>query len=136
MIADGGDIFEFADDGVGAGSGLDGFAFGGTNRNFRQMSVIEPVGLSRYQGLQVLLTGKLGTWGPFHNASTNVTYALSSFKTTSLDQDFLDQAVTNDNPTAFYGPSNLDRRHQVGVSFLTELPFGIPFLNRYPIQDQ
>ena len=127
VIADGGDIFEFADNGVGAGSGLDGFAFGGNNPGFRQMSVIEPVGLSRYQGLQVLLTGKLGTWGPFRNASTNITYALSSFKTTSLDQDFLDQAVTNDNPTAFYGPSNLDRRHQVGVSFLSELPFGFRF---------
>jgi hypothetical protein len=117
-------IDDFANNGLGAGSGVDGFAFGGTNRNFRQMTVIEPVGLSRYQGLQFLLTGKLGTWGPFKNASTNVTYALSSFKTTSLDQDFLDNAVTNDNPTAFYGPSNLDRRHQVGVSLLTELPFG------------
>ena len=127
VIADGGDIFEFADNGVGAGSGLDGFAFGGNNRNFRQMSVIEPVGLSRYQGLQMQLTGKLGDWGPFKNATTNVTYALSSFKTTSLDQDFLDAAVTNDNPTAFYGPSNLDRRHQLGVSLLTELPFGFRF---------
>ena len=124
VIADGGDIFDFADNGLGAGSGLDGFAFGGKNRNFRQMSVIEPNGLSRYQGLQMQLTGKLGTWGPFRNTSANVTYALSSFKTTSLDQDFLDNAVTNDNPTAFYGPSNLDRRHQVGVSLLTELPGG------------
>jgi hypothetical protein len=124
VIAAGGSIFDFADAGVGAGSGLDGFAFGGKNPNFRQFSVIEPDGLSRYQGLQVQLTGKLGTWGPFRNASTNVTYALSSFKTSSIDQDFLDNAVTNDNPTAFYGPSNLDRRHQVGVSLLTELPLG------------
>jgi hypothetical protein len=124
VIADGGDIFEFADNGLGAGSGLDGAAFGGNNRGFRQMSVIEPVGLSRYTGLQMQLTGKIGTWGPFKNASANVTYALSSFKTTSVDQDFLDAAVTNDNPTQFYGPSNLDRRHQVGVSLLTELPFG------------
>ena len=91
------------------------------------MSVIEPVGLSRYQGLQVLLSGKLGTWGQFKNASTNFTYALSTFKTTSLDQDFLDKAVTNSDPTAFYGPSNLDRRHQLGVSLITELPFGIRF---------
>jgi hypothetical protein len=126
-IAAGAVIDDFANNGLGAGSGVDGFAFGGTNRNFRQMTVIEPVGLSRYQGLQFLLTGKLGTWGPFKNASTNVTYALSSFKTSSLDQDFLDNAVTNDNPTAFYGPSNLDRRHQVGVSLLTELPLHFRF---------
>ena len=123
-IAAGAVMDDFANNGLGAGSGLDGFAFGGTNRNFRPMSVMEPNGLSRYQGLQMQLTGKLGTWGPFRNTSANVTYALSSFKTSSLDQDFLDNAVTNDNPTAFYGPSNLDRRHQVGVSILTELPFG------------
>jgi hypothetical protein len=123
-IAAGAIIDDFANNGLGAGSGLDGFAFGGTNRNFRQMTVIEPNGLSRYQGLQMQLTGKVGTWGPFRNTSANVTYALSSFKTSSLDQDFLDNAVTNDNPTAFYGPSNLDRRHQVGVSLLTELPGG------------
>ncbi len=120
-------IGDFANEGVGAGSALDGFAFSGKNKNFRQMTVIDPVGLSRYQGLQVLLSGKIGTWGPFKNASTNVTYALSSFKTTSLDQDFLDNAVTNDKPTAFYGPSNLDRRHQVGVSLITELPFHFRF---------
>ncbi len=120
-------IGDFANEGVGAGSALDGFAFSGKNKNFRQMTVIDPVGLSRYQGLQVLLSGKLGTWGPFKNASTNVTYALSSFKTTSLDQDFLDNAVTNDKPTAFYGPSNLDRRHQVGVSLITELPLHFRF---------
>jgi Carboxypeptidase regulatory-like domain len=120
-------IDDFANNGLGAGSGLDGFAFGGTNRNFRQMTVIEPDGLSRYQGLQMQLTGKLGSWGPFKNASTNVTYALSSFKTSSIDQDFLDNAVTNDDPTAFYGPSNLDRRHQVGVSLLTELPYHFRF---------
>jgi hypothetical protein len=120
-------IGDFANEGVGAGSALDGFAFSGKNKNFRQMTVIDPVGLSRYQGLQVLLSGKLGTWGPFKNASTNVTYALSTFKTTSLDQDFLDNAVTNDNPTAFYGPSNLDRRHQVGVSLISELPWHFRF---------
>ena len=123
-IAAGAIIDDFANNGLGAGSGVDGFAFGGNNRNFRQMTVIEPNGLSRYQGLQMQLTGKVGTWGPFRNTSANVTYALSSFKTSSLDQDFLDNAVTNDNPTAFYGPSNLDRRHQVGVSLLTELPGG------------
>ena len=127
VIANGGVIDDFANNGLGAGSGVDGFAFGGNNRNFRAVSIIEPVGLSRYQGLQVQLTGKLGTWGPFKNASTNVSYSLSSFKSSSADQDFLDNAVTNDDPTKYYGPSNLDRRHQLGVSFLTELPLGFRF---------
>jgi hypothetical protein len=127
VIAAGGVIDDFAGNGLGAGSGVDGNAFGGRNRNFRAVSIIEPVGLSRYQGLQMQLTGKLGTWGPFKNATTNVSYALSSFKSSSADQDFLDNAFTNDDPTKFYGPSNLDRRHQLGVSLLTELPLGFRF---------
>jgi hypothetical protein len=127
VIAAGGTIDDFAGNGLGAGSGVDGFAFGGNNRNFRAISIIEPVGLSRYQALQMQLTGKLGTWGPFRNASTNVSYALSSFKSSSADQDFLDNAIDNDSPTKYYGPSNLDRRHQLGVSFLTELPLGFRF---------
>ena len=127
VIAQGGVIDDFANNGLGAGSGVDGNAFGGKNRNFRTISIIDPIGLSRYQGLQMQLTGKLGTWGPFKNATTNVSYALSSFKSSSADQDFLDNAIMNDNPTKYYGPSNLDRRHQLGVSFLTELPLGFRF---------
>ncbi len=124
VIAAGGIIDDFAGNGLGAGSGLDGFAFSGKNVNFRQMTVAEPAGLSRYSALQFLLAGKLGNWGPFHNASTNLTYTLSRFNSSSADQDFLDAANTNDNPTAFYGPSNLDRTHQFGISLQTELPFG------------
>jgi hypothetical protein len=117
-------ITDFANEGLGGGPGVDGFAFPGKNPNFRNMSIIESGGLSRYSALQVLLAGKLGTWGPFKNASTNITYTLSRFNASSADQDFLDSANTNDNPTAFYGPSNLDRTHQFGFSFLTELPLG------------
>jgi hypothetical protein len=119
----GASIDDFADDGLGAGSGVDGFAFGGKDPHFRQMAVIEQVGLSRYQGLQAALTGRVGTFGPFRNFTTNVTYALSRFKSTSADQEFLSVAVNNDLPTSFYGPSNLDRLHQLGVSFITDLPF-------------
>src|SRR5262249_12021186 len=77
---------------------------------------------SRYSALQLLLAGKIGSWGPFKNASTNLTYTLSRFNASSADQDFIDSANTNDNPTAFYGPSNLDRTHQFGFSILTDLP--------------
>jgi hypothetical protein len=120
-------IDDFAGNGLGAGSGLDGFAFSGKNPNFRQVFVIEPVGQSRYQGLQVALTGKLGTFGPFKNATTNITYALSRFKTTAVDQDFLSASVNNDIPTAFYGPGPQDRLHQLGVAFITDLPWHFQF---------
>jgi outer membrane receptor protein involved in Fe transport len=125
------DIFNFSGNGLGSGNAFSGAAFPGNNHNFRAMTVIEQVGLSRYQGLQVALTGRLGTWGPFSNTFVNATYALSRFKSTggaggipgATDQDFLTAAQNNDFPTRFYGPSNLDRTHIFGVSFITELPW-------------
>lgn len=117
-------IDDFANNGLGGGAGIDGFAFSGNNPNFRQMTVIEPVGLSRYQGLQTLLSGRIGNAGPLRNLTVNVSYTLSRFDASSLDQDFLDNAVDNDNPTGFYGPSNLDRTHQIGATFLFDLPAG------------
>ena len=122
VIAGGADISEFSGFGLGKGSALDGFAFSGMNKSFRTMDTIEYAGVSRYQALQVLLSGRVGTWGPFRNVSTNVTYALSRFNSSSTDQDFLFAAIDNDNLTGFYGPSNLDRLHQLGVSFIADLP--------------
>ena len=127
VINAGGTIDDFAGNGLGAGSTLDGFAFGGSNPNFRTMDTIEYNGLSRYSGLQALLTGRIGNVGPLHNLTTNVTYALSRFNSTSTDQDFLFAAVDNDNPDSFYGPSNLDRTHMLGASFVFDLPMNFHF---------
>ena len=110
-----------------SGPGYDGYAFGGKNINFRQMNVLEPVGVSRYQALQVQLTGKLGSWGPFKNAATNVSYALSRFNASATDQDFLSASINNDIPTQYYGPAGADHLHQLGVSLITELPFHFQF---------
>jgi hypothetical protein len=123
VIQAGGTIEDFANNGLGGGPGYDGFVFGGKNINFRQMSVLEPVGVSRYQALQAQLTGKLGTFGPFKNATTNVSYALSRFNSSAGDQDFLSGSVNNDNPTQYYGPAGQDHLHQLGVGLLVELPF-------------
>lgn len=124
VIAAGGTITDFSDNGLGKGSALDGFAFRGNNPNFRDMGVIESIGLSRFQALQVRLTGRVGTWGPFSNVSTNLTYSLGRFESTGADQDFLTTAGFNDRPTDFFGPATLDRTHQIGISFTTDLPWG------------
>jgi hypothetical protein len=116
-------IDDFANFGLGGGPGYDGYAFGGKNINFRQMTVLEPVGVSRYQALQAMLTGRLGTWGPFKNVTANVSYALSRFNSSALDQDFLSTAINNDIPTQYYGPAGEDRLHQLGVGLIMELPF-------------
>jgi hypothetical protein len=124
VIAQGGTIDDFANNGVsGSCTGFDGCAFGGKNINFRQMSVIEPIGVSRYQALQAQLTGKLGSFGPFRNVTTNVSYALSRFVSSSGDQDFLSTIVNNDFPTQYYGPTGEDHRHQLGVGLIMDLPF-------------
>ncbi len=120
-------IGNFADEGLGAGTGPDGFAFGGENRNFRSIGIVEPTGLSLYQALQFRLRGDLGRHGPFRRVTTNITYALGRFESTGLDQDFLSTSAFNDRPTQFFGPANEDRLHQIGFSFLVDLPWGIRF---------
>jgi Carboxypeptidase regulatory-like domain len=123
VILGGGSIDDFANEGIsGACPGFDGCAFGGNNINFRQMSVLEPVGVSRYQALQAQLTGKLGSIGPFRNVTTNFSYALSRFKSSAVDQDFLSASINNDVPTQYYGPAGEDRLHQLGVSMIMDLP--------------
>src|SRR2546429_7133754 len=114
----------FADNGLGAGSGVDGFAFSGRNRNFRGIGIISPIGLSLYQALQVRLRGDAGHWGPFKHVTTNITYALGRFESTGTDQDFLSGSAFNDRPTQFFGPANEDRLHQLGLSLLVDLPWG------------
>jgi hypothetical protein len=120
----GANIGDYADNGLGAGSGVDGFAFSGQNRNFRGIGIIEPIGLSLYQALQFRLRGDVGRWGPFKHVTTNVTYALGRFESTGVDQDFLSTSAFNDRPTQFFGPANEDRLHQIGFSFLVDLPLG------------
>jgi Carboxypeptidase regulatory-like domain len=121
-------IDNFANFGVsGACPGFDGCAFGGKNINFRQMNVLEPVGVSRYQALQAQLTGRLGNLGPFRNVYGNVSYALSRFNSSAIDQDFLSGSVNNDEPTQYYGPAGQDRLHQLGVSLIMDLPAHFKF---------
>jgi hypothetical protein len=121
-------IDDFANNGVsGSCPGFDGCAFGGKNINFRQMGVLEPVGVSRYQALQAQLTGRFGTWGPFRNVYGNVSYALSRFNSSAVDQDFLSASINNDVPTQYYGPAGEDRLHQLGVSLIMDLPAHFKF---------
>ena len=125
-INEGATITDYADHGLGAGSALDGFAFRGNNPNFRTMGIIEPIGLSRYQGLTTSLRGRLlRDFGVIKELSGTVSYALSRFKSTGADQEFISASGFNDRPTEFYGPAALDRTHQLSFGFFTQLPWGI-----------
>jgi hypothetical protein len=125
-IAAGATISDYAGFGLGAGSALDGFAFRGQNPNFRGMGFIQPLGLSLYQALTVSLRGRMvKNWGPIREMTGGISYALSRFQSSGVDQDFLSVSAFNDAPTRFFGPAGLDRTHQLTFGFLTDLPWGI-----------
>ena len=125
-IAAGASIVDYADFGLGAGSALDGFAFRGQNPNFRGMGIIQPIGLSTYNALTVDLRGRmLKDWHGIRDLTGTVSYALSRFKSTGGDQDFLSGSAFNDAPTKFFGPAGLDRTHQLSFGLLTTLRWGI-----------
>jgi len=125
-IAAGALIGNYADFGLGAGSALDGFAFRGQNPNFRGMGIIQPIGLSTYNALTVDLRGRmLKDWHGIKDLTGTVSYALSRFKSTGGDQDFLSGSAFNDAPTKFFGPAGLDRTHQLSFGLLTTLPWRI-----------
>jgi hypothetical protein len=124
-ILAGASIVDYADFGLGAGSALDGFAFRGHNPNFRGMGIIQPIGLSTYNALTVDVRGRmLRDWHGIKDLTGTVSYALSRFKSTGGDQDFLSGSAFNDAPTKFFGPAGLDRTHQLSFGLLTSLPWG------------
>jgi Carboxypeptidase regulatory-like domain len=123
-IAQGASIIDYADFGLGGGSGLDGFAFQGSNPNFRTMGFIQSLGLSTYNAFTVNLRGRLGSYGAFRNLTGVISYALSRFETSGTDQDFLSTSAFNDAPTKFFGPIGLDRTHQFSAGLLFDLPWG------------
>ncbi len=127
VILNGGSILDFADNGLGSGSALDGFAFQGVNPNFRTMGFIQSQGLSTYNAFTINLRGRLGSYGLFKNMTGNFSYALSRFESSSGDQDFIGASVLNDTPTKFFGPTGLDRTHQFSMGMLVDLPYGFKF---------
>jgi len=127
VITAGGSIYDFASFGLGRGNPRSGYAFGGNNRNFYNVNVINPIGMSTFQALQVALRGELGAWGFLKKVSTTINYQFGRFNTTlpNGDQDFTSTSDFNDRPTKFYGPGGIDRTHQYGFTFMVDLPWAI-----------
>jgi hypothetical protein len=121
-IAAGATIADYAGFGLGAGSAVDGFAFQGLNPNFRGMGFIQSLGLSTYNALTVNLRGRLGSVGPFKGMTGNISYALSRFNSSGIDQEFISASAFNDAPTKFFGPAGLDRTHQFSMGLSVDLP--------------
>ena len=133
-ISHGASISDFAGNGLDStgdatGGSPCGFcAFPGANPAFGNVTVLFPEGRSVYNGLLVSLTSNLKNPMPGVRAMNLITsYSLSRFKSLFQDQDFVNTAIDYNNPLHFFGPTGLDRTHQVGVGAVMDLPFATRF---------
>ncbi|HUI74934.1 MAG TPA: TonB-dependent receptor [Candidatus Acidoferrum sp.] len=128
-IAAGATMADYA--GNGLDSGVDyaaGFpcptcAFPGVNPNVGQNQMLFPIGRSVYNGLLVSLKSNLSNPLPgIRRLSLITSYTLSRFDSEVQDQDFVNNATDFNNPLSYFGPSALDRTHQVSVGAVMDLP--------------
>jgi len=141
-------IFDYASAGLSSSSDMGGkscfaalghpCAFGGVNPQAPPLGFLSSVGRSVYNGLQAKLATNIGR--PFRGAKTlnmQVSYALSRFENTGggttpdgpvspakADQDFIIAALDNKAPNRYFGPSTLDRTHQLSFGGYLDLPVG------------
>jgi hypothetical protein len=101
-------------------------AFPGINPNAPPLPFFEPVGRSVYNGLQTKLIGNLQRPFPgVHALNFQVSYALSRFENDGgSDQDLGLQALDYAKPNRYFGPSALDRTHQLSFGGYADLPRG------------
>lgn len=123
----------------GACAILQGFscAFPGINPNAPPLPFLESIGRSVYNGLQVRLAGNWSHPVPIlRTANLQFSYSLSRFENTggtngsgasypaASDQDSGISALDYARPNRYFGPSLLDRTHQISFGASAELPFG------------
>lgn len=113
-------------------------AFGGINQNLGQAFFLFPIGRSVYNGLQMKLSQNVANpVRGIKSVNFQVAYSLSRFENSGaaavtgqaadFDQDFVIQAADNVNPNRYFGPSLLDRTHQISFGGFFDVPFGFRF---------
>jgi Carboxypeptidase regulatory-like domain len=150
-IAAGATIADYGNNGLGSSSDLGGSgcfaalghacAFGGINPVAPPLGFLEPIGRSVYNGLQMKLTENVKQpMRGIRGLNLQVSYALSRFENSgggvnadsqvtaaSGDQDFVIPALDNNQPNRYFGPSVLDRTHQISFGGYADLPGGFQF---------
>jgi len=140
---------DFASRGLGSSTDMGGnsclarlgynCAFGGLNPLAPPLGFLSPVGRSLYTGYQMKFVDTLkhpSRW--VESANFQLAYALSTLRNSgggvaadnpvtvaSGDQDFIAPALDNQNVNRYFGPSDLDRRHQISFGGLVTLPLRI-----------
>ena len=101
-------------------------AFPGKNPDFGQVLLLEPVGRSVYNGLDVVLRSDLKSPVSFvHRLNAQISYSFSHYDAQASDGDFVNSALDFNNPSKFIGPNGLDRTHQFSAGVVMDLPAGI-----------
>jgi len=100
--------------------------------------MLQPIGRSVYNALQMKLVQNVSN--PVKGikyANFQISYSLSRLDSTGgaqvtgtaadSDQDFVLQAADNNNPGRYFGPSSLDRTHEISFGGYLDLPGGFRF---------
>jgi hypothetical protein len=108
-------------------------AFGGQNPSQSSSTFLLPVGRSVYNALQMKLVQNVQA--PFRGVKAvnfQISYSLSRFDNTGgaqatgtagdNDQDFVLASADNNNTGRYFGPSLLDRTHQISFGGYADLP--------------
>jgi hypothetical protein len=111
--------------GGGFPSGAGNVAFPGINPNFGVIDLLEPIGRSVYNALQVTLKSDVKSPVRYvKHINAQVSYSLSRLKSQAQDVDFINDALDFNNPGKFIGPGSLDRTHQLSGGMIAGLPGG------------
>jgi hypothetical protein len=147
-ISAGASMGDYAGNGLGSASDQGGSscvaalgrpcAFSGINPNAPPIGLLSPVGRSTYDGLQMKWVDNVKS--PFKGSTGlnfTASYSLSSFQNTgggvrpdanvtaaSGDQDFIVPSLDNSNVNRYFGPSTLDRTHQISFGGYMDFRYG------------
>src|SRR5438270_2164297 len=133
-IAAGATITDFAGNGLDSGTNVCGgfscpaAAFPGQNPILGVNQMLFPAGRSLYNAFQTSL--RANVHNPFAGVKAMnwiVSYALSRTDGSALDLGFVNTAIVNNHPTAFFGPNGLDRTHQFSFGGTVDVPGGFRF---------
>jgi hypothetical protein len=124
-------IYDFAANGLDSGYALcAGFscpnaAFPGANTALGANQMLFPIGRSVYNGVQATLKQDINHPAQgIEHVNVQASYSYSKYVATARDNDFINYAFDNSNPTKYIGPNGLDRTHQISFGGYADLIAG------------
>ena len=131
-IAAGASITDYAGNGLDSGAAVSGgfpgcnCAFPGINASVGQNYMLQPIGQSVYNGLDVSVKQRVSKPMPYvKGLNLQVSYSLSRMRSMVTDQDFGGAVTDWDNYNHYIGPNALDRTNQFSFGGVAELPKGL-----------